>query len=96
MFESLFGVMLGLCVICALSLCRVVIALCNWDKDNIFNFICNAIYLVTSIICLSVLDGVMNTPSAMEYHQGKTTVEYTIRDGVKLDSVIVFKDNMKK
>ena len=96
MFESLFGVMLGLCVICALSLRRVVIALCNWYKDNIFNFICNAIYLVTSVICLSVLDDVMNTPSAMEYHQGKTTIEYTMRDGVKLDSVIVYKDNMKK
>ena len=95
MFESLVGVMLGLCVICALSLCRVVITLCNWE-DNIFNFICNVIYLVTSVICLIVLDGVMNTPSAMEYHQGKTTIEYTMRDGVKLDSVIVYKDNMKK
>ena len=32
-------------------------------------------------------------PSAMDVYQGKTTLEYTIVDGVKVDSVVVFKDN---
>ena len=29
----------------------------------------------------------------MDVYQGKTTLEYTIVDGVKVDSVVVFKDN---
>ena len=31
----------------------------------------------------------------MDVYQGKTTIEYTIRDGVKVDSVVVFKKENK-
>lgn len=31
-------------------------------------------------------------PKAMDVYQGKTTLEYTIRDGIKIDSTVVFKD----
>ena len=31
-------------------------------------------------------------PKAMDVYQGKTTLEYTIRDGMTVDSVVVFKD----
>ena len=31
-------------------------------------------------------------PSAMDVYQGKTTLQYTIVDGVKVDSVVVFKN----
>lgn len=31
-------------------------------------------------------------PTPMDVYQGKTTLEYTIRDGVKIDSVVVFKE----
>ena len=30
-------------------------------------------------------------PKAMDVYQDKTTIEYTIRDGVKVDSVVVWK-----
>lgn len=30
-------------------------------------------------------------PKAIDVYQGKTTIEYTIRDGVKIDSIVVFK-----
>jgi len=30
-------------------------------------------------------------PTPMDVYQGKTTLEYTIRDGVKIDSVVVWK-----
>jgi hypothetical protein len=33
-------------------------------------------------------------PTAMDVYQGKTTLEYTIRDNVKIDSIVVFKDNI--
>ncbi len=32
-------------------------------------------------------------PSALDVYQGKTTLEYTIRDGVKADSIVIFKEN---
>jgi hypothetical protein len=31
-------------------------------------------------------------PQAMDVYQGKTTLEYTIRDGEIIDSVVVFKN----
>lgn len=30
-------------------------------------------------------------PKAIEVYQGKTTLEYTVRDGVKTDSVVVYR-----
>jgi hypothetical protein len=33
-------------------------------------------------------------PTAMDVYQGKTTLEYNIRDNVKIDSIVVFKDNI--
>lgn len=31
-------------------------------------------------------------PSAMDVYQGKTTLQYTIIDGEKIDSIVVFKN----
>ena len=32
-----------------------------------------------------------SNPTAMDVYQGKTTLEYTIVDGVKVDSCVIFK-----
>ena len=53
--------------------------------------------VVITILCVIetgiVSDIVGKTkPSALDVYQGKTTIEYTIRDGVKVDSVVVWKD----
>lgn len=32
------------------------------------------------------------TPSAMDVYQGKTTLQYTVINGVKVDSIVVFKN----
>lgn len=34
-------------------------------------------------------------PTAMDVYQGKTTLEITYKDGVPVDSVVVFKDKYK-
>lgn len=31
-------------------------------------------------------------PTSMDVYRGKTTLEYTVRDGVKIDSVVVWKN----
>ena len=33
-------------------------------------------------------------PAAIDVYQGKTTLEYTIRDGVKIDSIVVWKGDI--
>ena len=32
-------------------------------------------------------------PTAMDVYKGKTTLQYTIVDGTKIDSIVVFKKN---
>ena len=37
-----------------------------------------------------------NQPKAIDVYQGKTTLEYTMRDGVVIDSVVVYKEGINK
>ena len=53
------------------------------------------IMLMIIEICLVEIITEKPTPSAIDVYQGKTTLEYTIRDGVKVDSVVVFKKELK-
>ena len=41
------------------------------------------------IICINYVP----QPTAMDVYQNKTTLEYKVVDGVKLDSVVVFKND---
>ena len=38
-----------------------------------------------------MLEEIKELPSAMDVYQGKTTLQYTIVDGEKVDSVVIFK-----
>ena len=46
------------------------------------------------IICFcAIAPSIINDkPSALDVYQGKTTLKITYRDGVAIDSVVVFKD----
>lgn len=49
--------------------------------------------LITYGVCLTIEFSVSKTrPKALDVYQGKTTLEYTIRDGKIVDSVVVFKN----
>jgi hypothetical protein len=39
----------------------------------------------------NMLEKINERPSAMDVYQGKTALQYTVVDGVKIDSVVVFK-----
>lgn len=54
---------------------------CGWLMGALFIF-------EIILICESISEW---NPTAMDVYQGKTTIEYTIRDGVKTDSVVVWK-----
>ena len=57
------------------------------------------VYFGTILACIGVL--ILNDaktkdiPSAMDVYQGKTTLEITYKDGVAIDSVVVFKNDNK-
>lgn len=54
------------------------------------------IYLGTLLACVGAVLITANhyekNPSAMDVYQGRTTMEITYKDGVPVDSVVVFKD----
>ena len=52
-----------------------------------------AALFVLEIACIYKYKSIYeHDPKAMDVYQGKTTIEYTIRNGVKVDSVVVFKE----
>lgn len=57
------------------------------------------VYFGTSLACVGAILIAMNryeaNPSAMDVYQGKTTLEITYKDGVAIDSVVVFKNEKK-
>lgn len=54
------------------------------------------VLLVFGVIEIGIVSNIIAEPKpkAMDVYQGKTTLEYTIRDGVKIDSVVVFKNSV--
>lgn len=57
---------------------------------------CFACGLIFSAGVLLVVAGTFGGgPTAMDVYQGKTTLEITYKDGVAIDSVVVFKDKGK-
>lgn len=69
----------------------------HWDREEepySWGVLCG--FAIFALIVLEILciDEIVSEPrpKAMDVYQGKTTIEYTIRDGVKVDSVVVFKE----
>lgn len=50
-----------------------------------------AALLVIEIMCISECISKLH-PTAMDVYEGKTTLEYTIREGEVIDSVVVWKE----
>lgn len=55
-----------------------------------------SVLLIFGVIEIAIVSNIIAEPKpkAMDVYQGKTTLEYTIRDGVKIDSVVVFKNSV--
>jgi hypothetical protein len=52
---------------------------------------------VCVMIEISIVSDIIGEPkpTPMDVYQGKTTLEYTIRDDVKIDSVVVWKEEIQ-
>ena len=82
------GVMIVLGILC------VIFFIWNISTKDKYDRAASAIFLtVSAIIVFSAYLSCenRNTPTAMDVYQGKTTLEYKVVDGVKADSVVIFK-----
>lgn len=88
------AIILGVMIIGLIVLINHISRYCSDDLGiSIFFGIWLIICIVIEIgMIIDITDESHSTP--MDVYQGKTTLEYTIRDGVKVDSVVVFKDNI--
>lgn len=90
--------MIFLAVIIGLIILFLIIECIRWNTEGeTYGFgiccgLCLATGFVIEIICIN--ESIYEPhPKAIDVYQGKTTLEYTIIDGIKVDSVVVFKEN---
>lgn len=74
---------LVICIIC--SIWNI-----NIDDDDSQKAVSILIAMIFAMIFLGGLHSL--SPSAMDVYAGKTTLKYEVVDGVKVDSIVVFKD----
>lgn len=82
----------GLLIIGLIMLIIGLIGLINGDGGQAFFFGVVGAYLFSGGIMLHEKSC---KPTAMDVYKGKTTLEITYKDGVPVDSVVVFKDKEK-
>ena len=62
-----------------------------FDDGVSSGIIITILLLIESILVGYIFSG--PRPTAMDVYQGKTTLEYKVVDGVKVDSVVIFKND---
>lgn len=90
-----------LAVIIGLVIIFLIIQCTQWDIEGEetygFGFFCGGLITVLFILETLCISEIISEPkpTAMDVYQGKTTIEYTIRDNIKVDSVVVWKGEIK-
>ena len=88
--------MIFLAVITLIVLTVLIVNCTQWNSEEEtygFGIFCGLSIAALFAIEIMCICGIVSKtrPKAIDVYQGKTTIEYTIRDGVKVDSVVVFK-----
>ena len=89
----ILAIILGVLILALFFLGTYIAERCNCGVNTVIFIGAVIIILLVIELCLVVIIKEKPTPSALDVYQGKTTIEYTIRDGVKVDSIIVFKES---
>ena len=63
----------------------------KWYDDMLGTVSC-VLFMIGLIITMGYVIDKDITPTAMDVYRGKTTLEITYKDGVAIDSVVVFKE----
>lgn len=60
-----------------------------FDFGLIFGIIVTVVFFMEGVLIYCINND--SHPTAMDVYQNKTTLEYKVADGVKVDSVVIFK-----
>ena len=83
-------------VMVVLGLLYVVFFIWNVSTNNKNDRAASAFFLTMSAVIFFALFATCenrNTPTAMDVYQNKTTLEYKVVDSVKVDSIVIFKND---
>lgn len=86
-------------VIIVLVVLNAIFIIWNISADDKNHRFFSVFLLIISVIILAELVSLYenrNIPTTMDVYEGKTTLEYKVVDGVKVDSVVIFKEEFKK
>lgn len=87
-------------VVVGLLILLVIVAIIAVDSNGDAKFDVGITFGIILSMLLAIEVGLLSEilenpkPTAMDVYQGKTTLEFTIRDNVKIDSIVVFKDSL--
>jgi hypothetical protein len=88
-------------IIIGLILIGLFILICFLDRSSCGGLdtgvLLGVLLAVFCMIEIGIVSDIIGEPkpTPMDVYQGKTTLEYTIRDGVKIDSVVVWKEEIQ-
>lgn len=93
--------MIFLAVIIGLVIIFLSIQCIQWNSEGEtdgFSICCGCVLGMMLIFEVILINESISKshPTALDVYQGKTILEYTIRDGVKIDSIVIFKENYEK
>lgn len=63
----------------------------DFENGTVMGVMLSVCFVVEVILLADILG--TPSPTAMDVYQGKTTLEYKVVDGVKIDSVVIFKND---
>lgn len=87
--------MIGL-LIFSIICCLICVVLAIAIKDEVG---CRVLSFLAGAFMILGIAGFVDTkknnmPTALDVYQGKTTLKYEVIDGVKVDSVVIWKENV--
>lgn len=74
-------------ILSVMTLIALIVALCADDYDVIKV----SIIITAFVTFLCIIGLLIEEPTAMDVYKNKTTLKYTVVDGIKQDSVVIFK-----
>lgn len=92
---------IGAIIVGLITIALIIYTNVKIERDNgnmSFGVFLGVLVTMFSILEFAILSDINEKPepTAMDVYQGKTTLKYEVVDNVKVDSVVIFKNNEKE
>jgi hypothetical protein len=82
--------MIGIVIVCFI----VLMGLYALSGNKVFASLVSFALLTVGFCFIIIIHVINSYPMAIDVYRGKTTLEITYKDGVPVDSVVVYKDSL--